>query len=98
MRRTMQSRGRGSLDGPLFFSTALPTKKVAEFKAGQTIISQGEECTDVHYIDEGIVKLVGFQPRPWSRSWHPRLGRFLWGKLHHRAKRVLDLGCCTGNE
>lgn len=59
----MKSRGRGSLDAPLFFSTALPTRKIAEFKAGQTIISQGEECTDVHYIDEGIVKLTSVSNR-----------------------------------
>jgi CRP-like cAMP-binding protein len=54
----MKSRGRGLLDGPPFFSTALPTRKIVEFESGETIISQGEECTDVHYIDEGIVKLT----------------------------------------
>ena len=59
----MKSRGRGLLDAPPFFSTALPTRKFAEFKAGQTIISQGEECTDVHYIDEGIVKLTSVSNR-----------------------------------
>jgi len=59
----MKSRGRDSLDGPPFFSTALPTRKITEFKAGQTIISQGEECTDVHYIDEGIVKLTSVSNR-----------------------------------
>ncbi len=34
-----------------------------EFRAGETIISQGEECTDVHYIDEGIVKLTSVSNR-----------------------------------
>src|SRR6266853_999708 len=63
MRRTMKSRGRGSLDGPLFFSTALPARKIMEFRPGETIISQGEECTDVHYIDEGIVKLTSVSNR-----------------------------------
>jgi CRP/FNR family cyclic AMP-dependent transcriptional regulator len=59
----MKSRGRGSLDGPLFFSTALPTRKIVEFDSGETIISQGDECTDVHYIDEGIVKLTSVSNR-----------------------------------
>ena len=34
-----------------------------EFRPGETIISQGEECTDVHYIDEGIVKLTSVSNR-----------------------------------
>jgi CRP/FNR family cyclic AMP-dependent transcriptional regulator len=29
-----------------------------EFKTGETIISQGEDCTDVHYIEKGVVKLT----------------------------------------
>ena len=45
------------------FSTALPTRKMTEFRAGETIITQGEECNDVHYIDEGIVKLTSVSNR-----------------------------------
>src|SRR5258708_28115831 len=59
----MKSRGRGILDAPPFFSTALPARKIVDFRAGQTIISQGDECTDVHYIDEGIVKLTSVSNR-----------------------------------
>ncbi|HLZ93426.1 MAG TPA: Crp/Fnr family transcriptional regulator [Candidatus Acidoferrum sp.] len=59
----MKSRGKGFLDGSPFFSAALPARKVVEFKAGETIISQGDECTDVHYIDEGIVKLTSVSNR-----------------------------------
>ena len=59
----MKSRGRGLLDGPPFFSTALPTRKIVEFDSGERIISQGDECTDVHYIDEGIVKLTSVSNR-----------------------------------
>src|ERR1700730_11109205 len=59
----MKSRGRGFLDAPPFFSAALPARKIVEFRAGQTIISQGDECTDVHYIDEGIVKLTSVSNR-----------------------------------
>jgi CRP-like cAMP-binding protein len=29
-----------------------------EFQAGQTIVSQGEKCTDVYYIEKGMVKLT----------------------------------------
>src|SRR5882762_9409826 len=45
------------------FSAALPARKIMDFRAGETIISQGEECTDVHYIDEGIVKLTSVSNR-----------------------------------
>ena len=54
----MKSGGRG-LSGPRgFFATALPERKVVQYQAGQTIISQGDECTDIYYIDEGVVKLT----------------------------------------
>jgi CRP-like cAMP-binding protein len=59
----MKSRGRGVFDAAPFFSAALPARKIVEFRAGQTIISQGDECTDVHYIDEGIVKLTSVSNR-----------------------------------
>jgi len=59
----MKLRGRDLLDAPPFFSTALPARKITNFRAGETIVSQGEECTDVHYIDEGIVKLTSVSNR-----------------------------------
>ena len=40
------------------FETALTGKNAKEFEAGQTIVSQGEECTDVYYIEKGMVKLT----------------------------------------
>ena len=54
----MKSRGRSLVETGAFFTTALPTRKIVEYKPGETIISQGEECTDVHYIEQGIVKLT----------------------------------------
>src|SRR5258706_15176979 len=59
----MKLRGRDLLDAPPFFSTALPARKITNFRAGETIVSQGEECTDVHYIDDGIVKLTSVSNR-----------------------------------
>src|SRR5580692_5638927 len=32
--------------------------KVVEYVPSKTIFSQGEQCKDVHYIQEGVVKLV----------------------------------------
>jgi CRP-like cAMP-binding protein len=58
----MKSRGRG-LFGATFGSTSLPARKIVEFEAGETIISQGDECTDVHYIDDGVVKLTSVSNR-----------------------------------
>jgi len=54
----MKSRRRSGFGTPGFFARALPSKKIKEFKAGDTIISQGEQCTDVHYIEKGVVKLT----------------------------------------
>ncbi|HEY2459783.1 MAG TPA: Crp/Fnr family transcriptional regulator [Candidatus Acidoferrum sp.] len=53
----MKSSGRGS-GVHKFFSTTLSDKKIVEFDSGETIISQGDECTDVHYVEEGMVKLT----------------------------------------
>jgi CRP/FNR family transcriptional regulator, cyclic AMP receptor protein len=54
----MRSRRQSGQHAPSFFASALPSKKIKEFKPGETIISQGEDCTDVHYIEKGIVKLT----------------------------------------
>src|ERR1700692_2420328 len=54
----MKVRGRSGSRTRGFFATALPARKLREYKAGETIISQGEQCTDVHYIEKGVVKLT----------------------------------------
>jgi CRP/FNR family transcriptional regulator, cyclic AMP receptor protein len=55
----MKSRRRsGGFLKAGFFATALPSKKTKEYRAGETIVSQGEDCTDVHYIEKGVVKLT----------------------------------------
>jgi CRP/FNR family cyclic AMP-dependent transcriptional regulator len=55
----MKSRRRsGGWRKAGFFATALPSKKTKEYRAGETIVSQGEDCTDVHYIEKGVVKLT----------------------------------------
>jgi CRP/FNR family transcriptional regulator, cyclic AMP receptor protein len=41
-----------------FFSMALSARKRKEYQAGETITTQGEKCTDVHYIEKGVVKLT----------------------------------------
>ena len=40
------------------FATALTGKNAKEYEAGHTIVSQGDECTDVYYIEKGVVKLT----------------------------------------
>ena len=59
----MKSPGRGMASMPPVFSAVLPANKIVEFRAGETITSQGEDCADVHYIDEGIVKLTSVSNR-----------------------------------
>ena len=41
----------------------MPTKKVVKYRAGEVIFSQGEECSDVNYIEEGLVKLTTVSKR-----------------------------------
>ena len=36
----------------------LPVSEPVHYDAGETIFSQGDECTDVRYIEEGVVKLT----------------------------------------
>jgi CRP/FNR family cyclic AMP-dependent transcriptional regulator len=43
---------------PILFPVGLPTSRAVHYKAGETIFSQGDECTAVHYIKEGVVKLT----------------------------------------
>jgi CRP-like cAMP-binding protein len=59
----MTPPGRAMSSVAPVFSAALPARKITEFRAGETIISQGDECTDVHYVDEGIVKLTSVSNR-----------------------------------
>jgi CRP/FNR family cyclic AMP-dependent transcriptional regulator len=49
-RRSSQSAG--------VFAAALAGINAKEFQSGQTIVSQGEECKDVYYIEKGMVKLT----------------------------------------
>jgi CRP-like cAMP-binding protein len=50
---------RGTSSGSRgFLGTRFPVRKVLQFKTGETIVAQGDECTDVHYIQEGVVKLT----------------------------------------
>jgi CRP/FNR family transcriptional regulator, cyclic AMP receptor protein len=42
----------------VLFPTGLPPSQEVEYQAGDTIFSQGEECTQVHYLRQGVVKLT----------------------------------------
>src|SRR5450755_2549975 len=54
----MSSRRRIAFGASGFFAKSLPLKKTKEYQAGATITQQGEACSDVHYIEKGIVKLT----------------------------------------
>ena len=45
------------------FVRLLPTKKVVKYRAGEVIFSQGDTCGDVHYIQDGLVKLATVSQR-----------------------------------
>jgi CRP/FNR family transcriptional regulator, cyclic AMP receptor protein len=54
----MKSRARMSSGKQNFSSAKLSFKKRKEFGTGETIVSQGENCSDVHYVESGLVKLA----------------------------------------
>jgi len=51
----LRRRSSGSAE---IFATTLVGRNAKEFQSGQTIVNQGEECTDVYYIEKGMVKLT----------------------------------------
>ena len=40
------------------FLSLLPTKKIVKYRPDEVIFSQGAPCSDVYYIEEGLVKLT----------------------------------------
>lgn len=54
----MKSNRRSSSGMRALLATALPTRTIIHFDAGETIVSQGGDCTNVHCVEEGVVKLT----------------------------------------
>jgi CRP/FNR family cyclic AMP-dependent transcriptional regulator len=40
------------------FLSLVPSKKIVKYRPGEVIFSQGAACTEVNYIEEGLVKLT----------------------------------------
>jgi CRP/FNR family cyclic AMP-dependent transcriptional regulator len=57
MKRHM-TRSKPSDNKQILFPVGLPASRLAHYDAGATIFTQGDECTHVHYIKQGIVKLT----------------------------------------
>jgi CRP/FNR family transcriptional regulator, cyclic AMP receptor protein len=57
-RGEMRAGERGVSKVHQLLAKALPVSKIAEYKTGETIVAQGDECTDVYYIEKGVVKLT----------------------------------------
>jgi CRP-like cAMP-binding protein len=39
------------------FPPSAQSAKISEYQAGDTIIAQGDKCSDIHYIEKGLIKL-----------------------------------------
>jgi CRP/FNR family transcriptional regulator, cyclic AMP receptor protein len=50
--------GKPSKSAKTLFPSALPPGMSIDYLPGKTIFSQGDECTAVHYVRQGVVKLV----------------------------------------
>ena len=53
----MKSRDAQTIAGNAFLSL-VPSKKIVKYRPDEVIFSQGAACTDVNYIEEGLVKLT----------------------------------------
>ena len=54
----MKSRDPQPASNTHSFLRLLPTKKVVKYRPDEVIFSQGAPCSEVYYIDEGLVKLT----------------------------------------
>jgi CRP/FNR family transcriptional regulator, cyclic AMP receptor protein len=54
----LKPKRRTSPDAQEFVSELVTSKKTERYDAGEMIISQGDDCSDVHYIEKGLVKLT----------------------------------------
>ena len=54
----MKSRDAQTIGTRSAFLSFLPTKKVVKYRPDQVIFSQGAPCSEVNYIQEGLVKLT----------------------------------------
>ena len=54
----MKSRDAQTIGTRNAFLSLLPTKKVLKYRPDEVIFSQGAPCSEVNYIEEGLVKLT----------------------------------------
>ena len=54
----MKSRDAQSVGSRIAFLSLLPAKKVVKYRPDEVIFSQGAPCSEVNYIEEGLVKLT----------------------------------------
>ena len=54
----MKSRDAQTVSTANAFLALLPAKKIVRYRADEVIFSQGAPCTEVDYIEEGLVKLT----------------------------------------
>ena len=54
----MKSRDAQTIIAGNAFLSLVPSKKIVKYRPDEVIFSQGADCTDVNYIEEGLVKLT----------------------------------------
>jgi CRP/FNR family transcriptional regulator, cyclic AMP receptor protein len=52
-----RKKKKGSFKVREVFPPSAQSAKITEYHPGDTIVSQGDKCTEVHYIEKGLVKL-----------------------------------------
>jgi CRP/FNR family transcriptional regulator, cyclic AMP receptor protein len=52
-----RKKRKGSFKLSEVFPPSAQSAKIREYEAGDTIIAQGDKCSDIHYVEAGLIKL-----------------------------------------
>ena len=52
-----RKKRKGSFKLSEVFPPSAQSAKIREYEAGETIIAQGDKCSDIHYVEAGLIKL-----------------------------------------
>lgn len=60
--RSSKAKNKSRFDAAKYLETAGVKRKIETYRKGQLIFSQGDECSTVHYLQKGAVKLTVLSP------------------------------------
>jgi CRP/FNR family cyclic AMP-dependent transcriptional regulator len=55
--RPVEPKTRRGFDVDAYLESTSPARKVAQYRRGEVVFSQGDPCNDVRYVQQGAIKL-----------------------------------------